>query len=60
MNAPDRHERGDAAPDASVGGGLAQADARLQHLFRLWLRDGHVHPLMHLVRRYRQNPEDPS
>lgn len=28
-------------------------DSRLDFLFRQWLREGHVHPLIHLVRRYR-------
>jgi hypothetical protein len=26
---------------------------RQQELFRLWLRDGHVHPLIHLMREFR-------
>lgn len=30
------------------------APAELAHLFRHSLRDGRVHPLLHLVRRYRQ------
>jgi len=29
------------------------ADVRLDHLFRSWLRDRHVHPLIHLMRQYR-------
>ncbi len=31
---------------------------RLDILFRVWLREGRVHPLMHLMRRYRT--EHPS
>lgn len=30
------------------------ASAALAHLFRHSLRDGRVHPLLHLVRRFRQ------
>lgn len=30
------------------------AAAALAHLFRHSLRDGRVHPLLHLVRRFRQ------
>lgn len=35
--------------------GKAKADARrrLDILFRQWLRDSHVHPLIYLIRRYR-------
>ena len=29
---------------------------RLDILFRVWLREGRVHPLMHLMRRYRTEP----
>lgn len=36
----------------------AQADIRLRELFRIWLRDGHVHPLIHLVQRYRSGERD--
>ncbi|MDC6169612.1 hypothetical protein [Paucibacter sp. XJ19-41] len=32
----------------------AVASAALAQLFRHSLRDGRVHPLLHLVRRYRQ------
>lgn len=47
-----------AATPADTGaqaadGQAAKADARLRQIFRLWLRDGHVHPLIHLLRRYR-------
>lgn len=31
-----------------------QAPVALAHLFRHSLRDGRVHPLMHIVQRYRQ------
>lgn len=34
--------------------GVPVAPAVLTHLFRHSLRDGRVHPLMHLVQRYRQ------
>lgn len=42
MSSPDVPAKTQAAPEA-----LAQ-------LFRHSLRDGQVHPLLHLVRRYRQ------
>jgi hypothetical protein len=47
--------------DAGPGGcsvPAAQADIRLRELFRLWVREGHVHPLIHLVRRYRCGDRD--
>ena len=28
-------------------------DVRLRELFRVWLREGHVHPLIHLIRQFR-------
>jgi hypothetical protein len=47
----------EGGPD-SAGVPAAQADVRLRELFRLWLRDGHVHPLIHLVQRYRSGDRD--
>jgi hypothetical protein len=41
------------APYSTGAQARADAERRLDALFRLWLRDGHVHPLIHLVRRYR-------
>ncbi|HEX4597053.1 MAG TPA: hypothetical protein VH278_04650 [Burkholderiaceae bacterium] len=41
------------APDASGVAEPAQDEARLRDLFRLWLRDGHVHPLIHLIRQFK-------
>jgi hypothetical protein len=33
-------------------------EARLRELFRLWMRDGHLHPLIHLIRQFRsKDPE---
>ena len=29
------------------------AEQRLARLFRVWLREGYVHPLLHLMRKYR-------
>jgi hypothetical protein len=42
---PDAADRPDCTP--------LSANARLDHLFRGWLRDRHVHPLIHLIRQYR-------
>jgi len=42
----------------SASAATAQADVRLRELFRLWLRDGHVHPLIHLIQRYRSGVKD--
>ena len=40
--------------DADAGIEAANADEhRLARVFRGWLRDGHVHPLLHAMRRYR-------
>jgi hypothetical protein len=50
---PPGAETGTGSPSAAT----AQADARLRELFRLWLRDGHVHPLIHLMRRYRSGAQ---
>jgi hypothetical protein len=47
----------DAGPDGTRVP-TAQAGIRLGELFRLWLRDGHVHPLIHLVQRYRSGDRD--
>jgi hypothetical protein len=49
---------GDVPPRTDVGdpqdAQLRVANqTRLNHLFRLWLRDGHIHPLIHLIQRYR-------
>ena len=30
-----------------------QAQQRLAQLFRVWLREGRVHPLLHLMLKYR-------
>lgn len=38
----------------SAAGAAAAPPAALTRLFRHSLRDGRVHPLLHLVRRYRQ------
>jgi len=37
-----------------AGVGDADGEARIQHLFRGARRDGRIHPLQHLVQRYRQ------
>jgi hypothetical protein len=39
---------------AAVATGVCvPAAMRLDYLFRGWLRDRHVHPLIHLMRQYR-------
>ena len=30
------------------------SDARIDHLFRIARREGRIHPLQHLIQRYRQ------
>ena len=38
----------------TVGAAEATAEElRFRELFRLWLRDGHLHPLIHLIRQLR-------
>jgi len=60
VNAPTEHPRPSGADAGTEGTRVltAQADMRLRELFRLWLRDGHVHPLIHLVKRYRSGDRD--
>ena len=29
-----------------------QEETRLRQLFRLWIRNGHLHPLIHLIRQF--------
>jgi hypothetical protein len=43
------------APAAAVRGTPVDShkDVRLHELFRVWLREGHVHPLIHLIRQFR-------
>jgi hypothetical protein len=44
----------DAVPAEDLGGAAsASVQARLRELFRLWIDEGHVHPLIHIMRRYR-------
>jgi hypothetical protein len=43
------------APCAALESSAAQPapeEARLRELFRLWLRAGHLHPLLHLIRQF--------
>jgi hypothetical protein len=44
-------QRNDALQTVRVAD-AAPEEARLAELFRLWLRDGHVHPLIHLIRLF--------
>jgi hypothetical protein len=37
---------------------ILKAQMRLDELFRLWQRDSHVHPLIHLMRRYRSESQE--
>lgn len=46
-----------AAPAAVRAPGAQAAANRLEALFRVWNRSGHVHPLLHIVRRYREERE---
>ncbi len=45
-------------PEASAdecAAGPAVHERRLAFLFRIWLREGHVHPLLHLMHVYRSS-----
>ncbi len=49
-----RSPRREATPPEPAAPGLPSAELRrLDTLFRVWLRQGRVHPLLHLMRRYR-------
>lgn len=52
MSAPEIIEP-DVPPALSHAAPPAPIEDHLAVLFRLWLRERHVHPLLHLVRRYR-------
>ncbi len=49
-----RFPQGETAPPVSPPPPLPSMELRrLDTLFRAWLREGRVHPLLHLMRRYR-------
>ncbi len=51
---PPRNEA--VPPDPTAPASSSVELRRLDILFRVWLREGRVHPLMHLMRRYRTEP----
>ncbi len=54
-----RANRDETVPPGPTAPASPSAELRrLDILFRVWLREGRVHPLMHLMRRYRT--EHPS
>jgi hypothetical protein len=48
----------DPGKSAAAAPGVHDAAARLGELFRLWLRERHVHPLIHLMQRYRSESRE--
>ena len=58
INTPGRGEDKAAPPTVSPGvHDQSEAARRVPHLFRRTTRAGLVHPLLHLVLRYREGPK---
>ena len=53
MNDDSRSALTPVVPTPGPGPAVA-TQARLEYLFRVSLREGQIHPLLHLVRQYRE------